>query len=213
MTTRGDGSRMTVGTILLVGLGLLGSNPLFGQQANRAEGSSESGVGKIRWLGVTEGLLQAKTSHKRILVDVYAKWCGWCKQMEEKVYGSKEVSDYITQKYVPIKLDGESKARVLFGGKEISEENLAELFQTKGYPTTVFLDSEGEFLVKLDGYLGKELFLKVLKYIGEDAFEQKSFGEYAGTSFPTSSELSSSRRGGADTTKAQIDTSRSPRKN
>ena len=133
--------------------------------------------------------------------------------MEEKVYGSKEVSDYITQKYVPIKLDGESKARVLFGGKEISEENLAELFQTKGYPTTVFLDSEGEFLVKLDGYLGKELFLKVLKYIGEDAFEQKSFGEYAGTSFPTSSELSSSRRGDADTTKAQIDTSRSPRKN
>ena len=148
----------------------------------------------INWMTFSEGMRQAKLSKKRVLVDVCTKWCPWCKQMDEKAYSTQEIVDYIALKYIAIKLDGEGKAATEYQGERLSESNLADKLGTKGYPTTIFLNYDGEFMVKLDGYMDKAVFFKVLQYIGEDVFETKSFTEYAGTSLFGSDGSSSSAR-------------------
>lgn len=167
----------------------------------------QDSIAKIKWETFSDGVNQARLTKKRVLVVVCATWCPWCKQMDERVYGSKEIADYINRKYVPVKLDGEGKDTLEYAGERFTESGLADKLGSKGYPTTVFLNYDAEFMVKLDGYINKEVFLKVLQYIGEDVFEQKTFTEFAGTSLPKSDGSSSSARGSKHESAAPNDSS------
>lgn len=151
-------------------------------------------VNTIQWESFSEGIRKAGLTKRRILVDICATWCPWCKQMDEKVYSDPEIVSYIAQRYIAVRLNGEGKEWTTYGGIQMSESRLADSLGTKGYPTSVFLDHTGEFMVKLDGYINKEVFLKVLQYIGEDVFDTKSFTEFAGMSLPRSGAGTSGRR-------------------
>ena len=180
-----------LGMALVVLWGIGSSAPRSGEIPMQ---DRQSAGARIDWMTFSEGMRQARLSKKRVLVNVCAKWCPWCKQMDEKAYSAKEIVDYIAMKYIPVKLDGEGKAETEYQGVRLSESNLADELGTKGYPTTIFLNYDGEFMVKLDGYLDKAVFFKVLQYIGEDVFETKSFTEFAGTSLSGSDGSSSSAR-------------------
>ena len=46
-----------------------------GDAANSSENASE----KIEWLTMEEAVKRNAVEPRRIIVDVYTSWCGWCK--------------------------------------------------------------------------------------------------------------------------------------
>jgi thioredoxin-related protein len=128
---------------------------------------------KFEWRDWNSGIAEAKKTGRPVLVDVYTDWCGWCKRMDRDVYSSKEVRDYLGQAFVTIKLDAEASDPTPYQGQKLTARALAgRSFRVTGYPTTVFLASDGKHLVNVPGYVPAPRFLTLLQYIGEGHFER-----------------------------------------
>lgn len=124
-------------------------------------------VVKVQWMSLEEALEKSKTEKRKIFIDVYTDWCGWCKRMDADVYARKDVSDYLASRFVSVKLNAESSQTVHWDDRPMTSRSLAGNFKVTGYPTTVFLNAKGERLANVPGYIPADRFLLLLRYIGE----------------------------------------------
>ncbi|MDP1678182.1 MAG: DUF255 domain-containing protein [Bacteroidota bacterium] len=131
-----------------------------------------------QWKKFNEGIAEAKKSGKKILVDVYTDWCGWCKKMDAGTYPDKKVSEYLAKNYIIIKLNAEGDEKISYQGKSISPAEFAQGMGVNGYPATVFLKSDGSPITLLPGYAEPDRFIHVLSFIGENHYEKKKFTDY-----------------------------------
>ena len=127
-----------------------------------------------------KALEKAKKDDKKIIVDVYTTWCGWCVKMDKDVYGNKEIKELIKDNFVFVKLDAEGTNKIKYNGREYTETDLAVYFEATGYPTTVFLEPDGKVIEykydkvvmkNLPGYFKSGDFLKMLEYINEEYYK------------------------------------------
>lgn len=97
-------------------------------------------------------LEQAKAEGKLVFVDFYASWCGPCKVMDKSVFSEKRMGDFMSENFISYKVNAD-------------ESHLSALYEVKSLPTLLFLDTEGEVIVRKDGALGFNAF----KAMGEKA--------------------------------------------
>ena len=139
----------------------------------------------IQWKAWNAGLQSASASGRPIIVDVYTDWCGWCKRMDKDVYARADVRDYLSRKFVTVKLNAESAEATRYEGRDYTARTLASRFEVSGYPTTVFLRPNGEKLVNVPGYVGPERFLLLLRFIGDGHMDRGvSWDDFAKKSQP-----------------------------
>ena len=119
------------------------------------------------WRSWNDGMKQAAATGRPVLVDVYTSWCGWCRRMDQDVYGRDEVARYLRDRYVTIRLDAEARDEARYQGHRFTSEELAQHFQVSGYPTTIFLRASGEHLANVPGYVAPDRFLLLLRYVAE----------------------------------------------
>ena len=101
-------------------------------------------------------LEQSKKDKKLVMVDVFTEWCGWCKKLDKDVYSNKEVAEALAKNFVAIKLNPEESTK---------NKKVAAKFQVNGFPTIIFLDSNGKELSKIGGYVPADEFLKRLNEV------------------------------------------------
>lgn len=70
----------------------------------------------INWLTWEEAVALNKTQPKKIFVDVYTEWCGWCKKMDKSTFKDPVIADYMNKHFYAVKLDAEQKADINFNG-------------------------------------------------------------------------------------------------
>jgi len=134
---------------------------------------------KITWLPYDQGLSLAKQNGKKILVNFTTAWCGYCKKMNAEVFSSPEAIKLINEKFVPIKVDGDSKNELDIEGYKITEQNLSRSeYRVSGFPTYWLLTSTAERLAPIKGYRPKNDFLDMLSYISDNAYQNMTFKEY-----------------------------------
>ncbi len=137
------------------------------------------------WRGWDSGLAEAGSTGRPVLVDVYTDWCGWCKRMDRDVYARRDVQDYLSRRFVTVKLNAESNEMARYEGQSYTSRALAARFGVNGYPTTIFLSSRGAFLGNVPGYAPPDRFLLLLRYIGDGHMEKgesfEAFAKSAGT--------------------------------
>ena len=136
---------------------------------------------KLQWCSFEKGLAEAKKTNKKMLVDVYTDWCGWCKRMDTDTYSNADIASYLQDKYVVVKLNAESSTRQSYNGKQYTEQELAGEFGVTGYPTTIFFKSDGAAITALPGYADAANFKTILSYIAEDHYLNTKFEDYART--------------------------------
>ncbi len=136
------------------------------------------GKEKLHWVGFNDGIAEAQKTGKKVLIDVYTTWCVWCKRMDANTYSNDDVSSYLRQHYVLVKLNAESSAKLSYKGKQYSEQDLARAFGVSGYPTTVFLKSNGDPITGMPGYAEADRFRDVIAFIAEDHYLKQKFDEY-----------------------------------
>jgi thioredoxin-related protein len=135
-------------------------------------------AGDVKWRSFDAGLAEAKKTHKKILLDVYTDWCKWCTKLDKEVYTNDKVSKYLTKAYIPVKLNGEGTGKVSYKSQTTTEMGLAQSFGIRSYPTIIFLDSGGEPINSLGGFVDAERFLPIITYIGDDHYKSISWEEY-----------------------------------
>jgi thioredoxin-related protein len=139
----------------------------------------------VRWYTIEEAYTLTKKEPKKILIDVYTDWCGWCKVMDKNTYGNQIIADYLNKNFYPVKFNAEQKGNVTLNGKTYKfvasgsrgyHELAAELLNGQlGYPSVVFLDEQAKMIQPLQGYIQPKQFDGIVKFIGGNYYKTKSW--------------------------------------
>lgn len=84
----------------------------------------------------------AKKENKVVFLDIYATWCGPCKQLKKYTFTEKSAGDFFNENFVNMALDGEQPEGA----------TLAQKFGIEAYPTLMFVTPEGELITKSPGF-------------------------------------------------------------
>jgi thioredoxin-related protein len=91
---------------------------------------------------LTTALEQSKTEAKLVFIDAYTTWCGPCKMMDRDVFSDSAVGQFFNANFVNLKLDMEKGSGI----------KLAQKYQIRGYPSFLFINSEGVLIHQGIGY-------------------------------------------------------------
>ncbi|MCO4294380.1 DUF255 domain-containing protein [Solitalea sp. MAHUQ-68] len=144
---------------------------------------------EIKWLNIHEVEALMKNKPKKILIDVYTDWCGWCKTMDKKTYQNDDVVEIINRDFYAVKLNAETRDTITFNKKiyaynanyKCNEFAAAILNGHMAYPNTIFLDEKLQLLTNLTGFINSDEFIPILNYFAENHYLSKKWEEYKST--------------------------------
>lgn len=147
---------------------------------------AQSASSKINWISLEEAAKLRETEPRKVMIDVYTDWCGWCKRMDKTTFSDPNVIEYINANYYAVKLDAEQREPITVGGKTYNynpdvgrrgvHEIAQELLQGKmSYPTTVFLDENMNMIQPIAGYLDAPTIQPILEYLAINAYKETPY--------------------------------------
>lgn len=152
-----------------------------GDKDKKEDNSSE-----IHWLTLEELQVKMKEQPRKVYMDVYTDWCGWCKVMEKKTFTNPEVIKYFNNNFYAVRLNAERKDSVYFAGKmyyfapEYRANTLAvELMKGQmSFPTSIFMLEDFQNPQAVPGYLDVSQMEKISRYFGDNTFKHVAWPEY-----------------------------------
>jgi thioredoxin-related protein len=146
---------------------------------------------KVNWLTFEQAVEKSKTEKRKLFVDVYTDWCGWCKVMDKNTFAEPTIAKLLNEKFYPVKFNAEQREDVVFQGttfKFIQQGNsgahqlAAVLLNNQlSYPTVAFVEEDFSNKYPVPGYRKPEEFHPLLIFFLEN-FHKKSQEEQAGFS-------------------------------
>ncbi|MGH1335238.1 MAG: thioredoxin family protein [Aureispira sp.] len=157
-------------------------------EPNKVEGK------RVQWMTWDEAILASKKARergevpKKIFVDIYTDWCGWCKKMDQQTFEHATISTYLNDNFYPVKFNAEQKSTITFQGHEFKfvaqgrrgyHELAAALLDGKmSYPTVIFLNEDFELLQRIPGFLDIDIFDIIMHYLAEEHYKKTPWADY-----------------------------------
>ncbi|MCX7954029.1 MAG: thioredoxin fold domain-containing protein [Bacteroidales bacterium] len=117
----------------------------------------------LKWYSLKEAIELNKKQPKKILIDMYTDWCGWCKKMERETFQHPAIARYIREHFYPVKFNAETRDTIEFKGEKYVNTSIIprtphslalKLMNNRAsYPTIVYLDEELNLLSAVPGYM------------------------------------------------------------
>ena len=154
----------------------------------KGQDAQSTHAGPVHWMTFEEAIEKSKTEKKKIFIDVYTDWCGWCKVMDKNTFSEPHVAEILNRDFYPVKFNAEQREDLNFKGttfKFVPYGNsgshqlaMALLNNQMSYPTVVFLDEEFAMIQPLPGYQKPEEFHKIIQFIGENQFKKMKWADW-----------------------------------
>jgi thioredoxin-related protein len=126
-------------------------------------------AGVINWQDYDRGMELAKTSGKHVFLYFHADWCTYCTKLKKTTFQEQEVLNYLKQNFISISVDTDA------------DKAKAGEWKVRGLPTLWFLKPDNSEISNIPGYLDKDQFLIVLKYIHTQSYDKMSINEFIKT--------------------------------
>lgn len=154
-----------------------------------AQKSDQRHADQINWMSFQEAVLKSKEQPKKIFIDMYTEWCGWCKRLDATTYTDQRVIDYLNKNYYAVRMDAEMKDTIVYDGitfvnpepsKARSTHQIAAALMSNkmSFPTLVYLDENRNLLSQVPGYMTADDLLPVLIYFGENNQQRMKWEEF-----------------------------------
>lgn len=141
--------------VLLLMVLALGTLSAFNTAGNDAE--------KINWLTLEEAYRLNQEEPRKIFVDVYTDWCGWCKKMDKETFANAEVAAYVNENYYAVKLNAESKREFEMAGEKMTDMAVARQLGVNSFPTIVLIHEDFQKFQPVPGYQPAKEFKEILE--------------------------------------------------
>jgi thioredoxin-related protein len=145
----------------------------------------------VQWLTLEQAMEKCKTEKRKIFVDVYTDWCGWCKHMDSTTFVTPAVANYLNKYYYAVKFNAEQVQDITFKGKTYQFKKvgsrgyheLAALWLNNrlSYPTVVFLDESLNLIQPVPGYQDATKMEAIINYFGSDNHKKTPWETYEKT--------------------------------
>jgi thioredoxin-related protein len=143
---------------------------------------------ELKWYSLKEAMELSKKNPKKIFIDMYTDWCGWCKKMDAETFNNPAISKYLTDNFYLVKFDAETRDTITFKDKQYvnkstgnrpPHELAVELLGGKmSYPTIVYLDENLNPLSAVPGYMTPSDIEPVLIFFSRDIYKVAPFNEF-----------------------------------
>lgn len=161
----------------------------FGLSFRKAGG--EEGATAVKWYTIEEAVKLCEKNPRKIFMDIYTPWCGWCKVMEKNTFSNPVIAKYMNEHYYNVRFDAESRDTIYFNGQKFINDGPAErgthqfaatvLQGHMSYPSFVFIDETRMNFTIMQGYQKPEDFEPYLHYYFEDKQKTTAYPDYLST--------------------------------
>ncbi len=147
------------------------------------------GQAQVNWVTWEEAVILIQDEPRKVVVDVYTDWCGWCKKMDKTTFRNEEVVSYLNDNFYAVKFNAEQKADIeikekvykfVKSGRNGYHELAAEItFGKLSYPTVVFLDEKLDVIQPIAGFKDAAMFEMIMTYFGGDHHKTIPWKKYS----------------------------------
>jgi thioredoxin-related protein len=138
----------------------------------------------VKWMKFEDAVAASKKEPRKIFVDIYADWCGWCKVLDRNTFSNAVIAKILNEQYYPVKLNAESRNTQTLNGHKIPEAELAARLATAqpgqryGLPAMAVLNEQTEVLYRIQGAQKPDYMTPVLLFFSKNHYLNKSLETY-----------------------------------
>jgi thioredoxin-related protein len=147
---------------------------------------------EVKWYSFDDAIKLNKKVPRKLIIDVYTSWCGWCKVMDKNTFSNNVIAEYLNSNYYPVKFNAEQIEPVIFnndtfkyvaqGARGYHELAAALLNNQLSYPSVVFMDEQMKSIIYINkGYADAKTFDGIIKFIGGDVFKTQTWESWIAT--------------------------------
>lgn len=154
--------------IIIVLLSVVFSSSVFSQE--------------VKWYTFTEATQLNEKAPRKILIDVYTDWCGWCKVMDKQTFSNPTIAKILNEKFYAVKFDAERTDTVIFQnhafinpgeGRRPTHQLAAAILNGKmSYPSIVFMSEKNQLITAVPGFQKPEQMEPLLMFIHGSLYEK-----------------------------------------
>jgi len=161
-----------------------------------AQEKNDLSATEINWMTIDEAQEAMKKEPRKIMMDVYTKWCGPCKLMMKNTFTNKKLIKYVNENFYAVKFDAESPETITFKGQKFNNPDYVEgkggrngvhtfsrYLQIRAYPSIVYFDEDLNLLTTDVGYKTPKDVEKFLKFFKDDMHKvenpQEAWNKYS----------------------------------
>lgn len=130
------------------------------------------------WVSFNEMAEMNQNQPKKIMLFMEADWCSVCKRMKREVFPDSTIQALLREKFYPVRIDIESEEQIQFADEQVTKKELSKEFGIRGTPTIIFLNHDFSVIGNSVGFSGREEFITLLHFIGDDKYNHMSFDEF-----------------------------------
>lgn len=143
---------------------------------------------RVKWLSWEEAIELYKIEKRKIIVDVYTDWCGWCKRMDQVTFQHPDIADYLNKNFYPVRFNAESEQdldindkiyRAAKSGKRDYHEFANELLKGRfSFPTLVFIDEDMKLIQSIIGFKSPRQLEQIASYFATNHYKKTPWSLY-----------------------------------
>ena len=143
--------------------------------------SSADAQKKVNWMSWEDAMAASETSPKKVYVDIYTDWCGYCKKMDNSTFKDPAIVKYLNDNFYPVKFNAEQKKSITFndtefnyiqsGARGVHELAYALLNGQLGYPAFVVLDEEFSRILISPGFKGADAVMMEMVFAADEKYK------------------------------------------
>ena len=127
-----------------------------------------------------------QASPRKVYIDMYTDWCGWCKKMDATTFQNPDLIKYMNNNFYAVRFNAESKDVIHFQGKEYTfnpqfKANTLAVELMKGnlsYPTAIIMMENFANPQAVPGYMTVPQLETILSYLGDGMYKHKAWDAY-----------------------------------
>ncbi len=143
----------------------------------------------VKWYTFSEAVKLNEKAPRKIFIDVYTDWCGWCKVMDKQTFTHPVIAKILNENFYAVKLDAERKDTVVFQnhtfintgeGRRPTHQLAQVLLNGKmSYPSIVFMSEQNQLIAAIPGFQKPKQIEPLLMFISGSLYEKNvNYQEY-----------------------------------
>lgn len=170
-------------TIVLLSALVFSCANVFSQsvQPSNSGSTEEPKTQVVKWYTFEEALALNAQQPRKIIMDVYTDWCGWCKVLDQQTFSHPYIAAYLNENFYPVKFNAEQLGDVVYmgttfknraSGKRSAHDLIIALTEGKlSYPTLIFFDEQSSPLTIVPGFHGAAQLEPILAFLVGNSYK------------------------------------------